>query len=57
MGQFELEECPFCGKNSRVVLEYEFGNKVFVVKCKRCGCSRWGRTEKEAVDSWNTRGK
>jgi hypothetical protein len=56
--EFELRECPFCGKSEGCVKQpLQFSFPLFwMVECGNCFCSTpLFDTKQKAVDFWNTR--
>lgn len=53
--EFELRECPFCGKSSALLRQPYFA-PMWMIECRSCFCSTpLFDTEQKAVDFWNRR--
>lgn len=52
----ELKSCPFCGGKPKWVGSNFFGKRL---QCEKCNCGPFKdnrmKSEREAIESWNTR--
>jgi hypothetical protein len=53
--EFELRECPFCGKSSALLRQPYFA-PLWMIECANCHCiSPLFETQEKTVEFWNRR--